>query len=209
MGVFRSDEVGRQRERRVPRCPVIVSMSPPGSGSSVKQRLSQMTNAACGAITGHERSGRMATGGDRTIRLRRANDFLASRLGSNQLRTETSRPLKRVLSYTQAACEAARKRRFSQAAPHRMRPRETVRFAPAAAVLALAGFGSHLSAQLAPDQVEFFEKKIRPVLAEKCTSATARRLNPWPAFESTPRTLCSRVAAAGHRSFLATRTEVC
>ena len=49
-----------------------------------------------------------------------------------------------------------------------MRPRETVRFAPAAAVLALAGFGSHLSAQLAPDQVEFFEKKIRPVLAEKC-----------------------------------------
>ena len=49
-----------------------------------------------------------------------------------------------------------------------MRLIETVRFAPAAAVLALAGFGPHLSAQLAPDQVEFFEKKIRPVLAEKC-----------------------------------------
>ena len=49
-----------------------------------------------------------------------------------------------------------------------MRLIETVRFALAAAVLAFAGFGPHLSAQLAPDQVEFFEKKIRPVLAEKC-----------------------------------------
>ncbi len=34
MGVFRSDEVGRRREWRVPRCPVIVSMSPPGYPSA-------------------------------------------------------------------------------------------------------------------------------------------------------------------------------
>ena len=49
-----------------------------------------------------------------------------------------------------------------------MQPRKTVRLALAAGLLAFIGLASHLSAQLTPDEVEFFEKKIRPVLAEKC-----------------------------------------
>ena len=49
-----------------------------------------------------------------------------------------------------------------------MQLRGTLRFTLASGFLVLACLGSQLSAQLAPTQVEFFEKKIRPVLAEKC-----------------------------------------
>ena len=59
-----------------------------------------------------------------------------------------------------------------------MQPREALRIALALSILALSGFGTQLSAQLAPDQVEFFEKKIRPVLAEKCYACHGSQTEP-------------------------------
>ena len=59
-----------------------------------------------------------------------------------------------------------------------MQPREALRIALALSILALSGFGTQLAAQLAPDQVEFFEKKIRPVLAEKCYACHGSQTEP-------------------------------
>ncbi len=49
-----------------------------------------------------------------------------------------------------------------------MQSRRTLRFELAIGILAFIVLGANLSAQLSPDEIEFFEKKIRPVLAEKC-----------------------------------------
>ena len=79
---------------------------------------------------------------------------------------------------TSAVDKAALKPALPQPAPRRMQHRKTVSIALAGGVLALVGFAPHLSAQISPDEVEFFEKKIRPVLAAQCYACHGSNTEP-------------------------------